>query len=313
MPTKIRKKTSNVKIDLDEAARFLDAIVPNAEYFTFQILADSDREAVSPLSSIFEGTLDEHADDLTRLNQQGAGIFVCVNETDGKGRRTENVRAVRAVFADLDGADLGPVKQCKLKPHVIVETSPQRYHAYWRVKGLSLDIFAGVQRAIAKRFGSDPMVHDLPRTMRLPGFIHRKGKPFKVRILNVRDKPPYSPEKILRAFPPATKVAPKVVGDCRSGITEGETTSLRGKLDDTYAEMRDAFSGADVVIDASRESLLPDEIARGLCRVSFVRCPSIGPSMPDWPMQLVQAVAANAFTKRTGKGKREHLGDAEVA
>ena len=35
-------------------------------------------------------------------------------------------------------------------------------------------------------------------------------------------------------------------------------------------------------------------------RVTFVRCPSIGPSMPDWPMQLVQ----HAMAARSRKSER---------
>jgi hypothetical protein len=39
--------------------------------------------------------------------------------------------------------------------------------------------------SLIARFASDPRVHDLPRVMRLPGFFHRKGEPFMVRIVRV--------------------------------------------------------------------------------------------------------------------------------
>ena len=41
---------------------------------------------------------------------------------------------------DLDGAPLDPVLKCKLKPHVIIETSPHRWQALWLVeKNFPLD------------------------------------------------------------------------------------------------------------------------------------------------------------------------------
>jgi putative DNA primase/helicase len=89
-----------------------------------------------------------------------------------------------------------------LKPHVIVETSPGRYHAHWRVEGLPLGQFVGVQRAIAKRFDGDPAIAIPTHLARLPGFYHRKGKPFRCEIIETNDLPPYSPDEIIREFPP---------------------------------------------------------------------------------------------------------------
>src|SRR5262249_29483493 len=104
------------------------------------------------------GSLAEHAGTLKQLNGLGAGIFIAVNETDGHGRKRENIKQVRAVTLDLDGEPLDPVRQCALKPHIFVESSPGRYHCYWRVRGLAVDQFEDVQRAIAKRFDGDPAI-----------------------------------------------------------------------------------------------------------------------------------------------------------
>ena len=62
------------------------------------------------------------------------------------------------------------------KPHILIETSLDRWHAYWLINDLPLDQFTQVQKALIDRFNSDPSVHDLPRVMRLPGFIHHKVK-----------------------------------------------------------------------------------------------------------------------------------------
>jgi len=104
------------------------------------------------------------------------------------------------VFVDLDGAPLEPVTQATLKPHITVESSPGRYHAYWLVDGLPLDAFTTTQFAFANRFRGDPTVKDLPRVMRLPGFLHRKNEPFRTRILTLEDRPSYAASELLRAF-----------------------------------------------------------------------------------------------------------------
>src|SRR4051794_34172276 len=133
-------------IDLKEAQRFLDLL--GAKQCTFQSFDDNAEPKNPKLARILEGRLDEHADNLAHLNRLGAGIFVAANQTDGKGRKRENIKRVRAVVLDLDGAPLDPVKKCTLKPHIIIETSPDRYHCYWLVKRMPLEKFEDVQRAI---------------------------------------------------------------------------------------------------------------------------------------------------------------------
>ena len=91
--------------------------------------------------------------DLVRENLRGCGIFVTINRTDGTGRKSENIVGIRAVFVDLDGTPLQPVLDAPLPPHVIVESSPGHYHAYWIIEDLSLNEFTPVQKELASRFG----------------------------------------------------------------------------------------------------------------------------------------------------------------
>ncbi|MGY2905232.1 DNA-primase RepB domain-containing protein [Bradyrhizobium sp. URHC0002] len=178
-------------VDITAAARFLKLLDPDATSFTFQTV-DDDRDRNRPqLRRVLHGNLDQHVAILTRLNNKGAGVFVTVNETDLKGRKAENVVQIRAVFLDLDGSPLQPVLENQVQPHIVVETSAGKFHAYWRVKDLPLDDFQGVQQAIANRYQGDSSVCDLPRVMRLPGFYHRKREPFRVRIYSSIETPPY--------------------------------------------------------------------------------------------------------------------------
>ncbi|MCD9027729.1 AAA family ATPase [Luteimonas sp. BDR2-5] len=175
------------------ASRFLSALDSTAGTFAFRTFADNRKGG----GKNYTGTLAEHFDALAAANAAGDGVFVVVNEG---GHKAADIARVRAVFVDLDGTPLDAVRRCDLVPHVAVESSPGRFHAYWRVDGLSLDEFASLQRAIAARFEGDKSVNDLPRVMRLPGFQHRKGEPFPVRIIHRHDGAPYSADIVRRQF-----------------------------------------------------------------------------------------------------------------
>ena len=198
-----RERHAHDGVDLKAAQRFLDLL--GAKRCTLQTFDDNAARKDPKLARILHGSLDDHADALEHLNRQGAGVFVTVNRTDLKGRKRENIKRVRAVSLDLDAAPLDPVLQCKLKPHLVVETSPGRYQCFWRVTKLPHDKFKGVQRSIAKRFNGDPAIALLTQCTRLPGFYHQKSKPFQTHIISAHDAEPYTAREILDEFPPIAK------------------------------------------------------------------------------------------------------------
>jgi hypothetical protein len=123
---------NDLNFDPHEAKRFLDVLCRGdcrKEVFTFQTFSDgkNDRSLAKTWSDTFSR---ETAAEMERLNKAGAGIFVTVNKTDGKGRKNKNVTAVRGPFVDLDGSPIDPAKEWCLKPYIILESSPNRYHAY---------------------------------------------------------------------------------------------------------------------------------------------------------------------------------------
>lgn len=190
--------------DLDQAAKFLRALDPDpATRFLFVTVDDNgERDAVC-LREQHLGTLDQWAEDLTELNERGAGVYVTVNRTVQTRirRRREDVTAVRSIFLDLDGSPLEPVLGHHVKPHAIVETSPGRYHSYWFTDDVPLDQFTAIQLALAEKFGGDPSVQDLPRIMRLPGFYHCKRDPYLVRIVSLDTDLPRYPGAIFERKP----------------------------------------------------------------------------------------------------------------
>jgi hypothetical protein len=143
-------------------------------------------------------TMERH---LKNMNADGAGIYLCINETDGKGRCAINVKKIRAVFADLDGAPLDPTLE--YHPSLIVESSLGRYHTYWFTEDTPLNGFTGLQKNIIRMFKSDSSVHDLPRVLRVPGLYHKKGKPFLSRICGGSGEV-FKYRELVSYFPPET-------------------------------------------------------------------------------------------------------------
>lgn len=165
-----------------DSKRFLETLSPTGQ-FTFVALPErSDIKARGRCQEL-HGTWHDFEQKLTDLNAAGYGIFVTINEGDGHGRKAANIVRVRAHFIDLDGAPIQPVLQAA-QPHMVVETSPGRWHVYWLTNDCPLDQFKPRQRQIAEKFGGDKSVCDLPRVMRLPGFLHQKhAQPFLTQLL----------------------------------------------------------------------------------------------------------------------------------
>lgn len=136
---------------------------------------------------------------LCNMNEHGIGVYMSVNETDGKGRKSNNVIRIRSLFADMDGAPLEGA--LPYEPTLIVESSPGRYHCYWFTDDTPLEAFGYMQKRIAAILGSDSSVHDLPRVLRVPGFLHQKKKPFLTRVHGGTAKI-YTYRELVEMFPP---------------------------------------------------------------------------------------------------------------
>lgn len=171
-----------MQIDHDDARRFLSLIAPDGDHL-FQTFDDDEvrRHTDEEASKKLAWTTRKYTA-LAAMNEKRAGVFLTINRVDGNRRRAASVTHIRSLFADFDGAELPD--HWPLEPTCIVITSPGKFHAYWCVDGdYPLDEFTTAQKALARLFGSDPTVHDLPRVMRLPGFWHQKGEAFQTRIV----------------------------------------------------------------------------------------------------------------------------------
>jgi hypothetical protein len=99
--------------DRATAQRFLNALEPGGK-FTFQTFDDvikrrderkqKEKETKvkqhDPFAYKRHGSLDQWWDRLCKLNMEGAGIYVCINETDLNGREEKNIKRVRTLVGE---------------------------------------------------------------------------------------------------------------------------------------------------------------------------------------------------------------------
>lgn len=278
--------------DLAATARFL-SLLADGEPVSFQTFKDNKTDGCDgrSLARIMHGALAVHGPSLQALNQAGAGVFVMINAGDCKGRKAPNVVRVRALFADLDGAPLEPVLVAQPVPHMIIESSPGRYHAYWCVSDCPIDSFTALQAAIAVKFASDPTVKDLPRVMRLPGFWHQKGAPFQTRLQAEHIAAPYTVAEIengldLRRLPisvvaaqpvvPLTSASTKPLNSSIQGLAQ-VTALPDGTRDNTLTSMAGVMR---------RRGMTPEAIYAALTQENNLRCQ---PPLPDADVRRISA------------------------
>ena len=219
----------------EQPQRFLSLLDPSANGFTFQTF-DDDRVRKNPgLTRIIQSPPPAR-DELRKLNEQGAGIFVTVNETDGNGRRSENIKRVRAIWQEDDDAFDGCFP---LDPSIVVESSPGKYHRYWLVADdwpadeQGRADFAAVMERMVASYGCDKNAKDISRVLRVPGFLHRKThEPHLVQIGEAGGRR-YSRAQIVAAFPPVEKQ------------TKIHPLRTREPRDDDEARLRDALNSID--------------------------------------------------------------------
>ena len=123
-----------------------------------------------------------------------------------------NVKSVACVYADLDGLE---PEALHLEPTVLVKSSPEHYHAYWRLSDYkdleNLDI-EQLNRGVYQEHADNGVDRGWPlaKKLRVPGTMNTKpkyGLPTPVSV-EFNDKESYSSERFSKSYAPAT--TPKV-------------------------------------------------------------------------------------------------------
>ena len=139
-------------------------------------------------------------------NEQGAGIFVAVNQCTGQ-RSAGNITRVRGVHADMDEVSPEQLDEVTaiLEPSIAVQSSaPDRQQLYWLLESgevLKNEEAKAINQCLVK-YGADKAAVDASRLLRLVGFKHMKyrrdGRTPTVTAQYSGTK--YTAEKIIKSF-----------------------------------------------------------------------------------------------------------------
>jgi len=185
------------QIKSKEAIKFLEMLDPNTDQFCFRTFEDNPDRNNKGLIKKYENIFKNVENELVKLNELGAGIFVVVN--DG-GNTDKEIDKIRVLFADTDGAPVDPLISA-LKPHIVIKTSPNKFHVYWIVSDCEVRRFKPIQKAIANKYSTDASVNNPSRVMRLPGFFHKKSKPFLSNIIQANTNlPSYTVDQVVKGL-----------------------------------------------------------------------------------------------------------------
>lgn len=143
----------------------------------------------SEIAKNMRGTLNQLYQTLVDYNNQGYGIFACINAMNGQGYELQNVEYIRTHVVDLDNelsshAGFENAKQAGAS--FAVQTSANKYHVYFKVYPYTgNEFFTLQQRKLAQFYDGDKSIIDATRVMRVPGFNHMKGDAQPVQLIQL--------------------------------------------------------------------------------------------------------------------------------
>lgn len=188
------------EINVNDIQKFVSTFHPGP--YSFQTFDDDkSRDDKKLVSKDWYGTLNEYIGKLTARNLRGANASLCINVNAGAKRAKDKIVKTTALWVDTDGAPLQPILDMGVTPHMIVESSPGKYHVYWLTEDCAVDQWEAVMRALAEKFNCDEKVCRLQTVMRIPGFLHQKNEPFLSRIKEFNpDLPKYKTDEFITAM-----------------------------------------------------------------------------------------------------------------
>ena len=124
--------------------------------------------------------LPAQTEHLAEVNAGGQNIYFGANPRRTKGGGTEHVALARCLFVDIDGVKfdeaLRRIDQASLPWPTAIVGSGHGIHEYWRLDEALIDSeeWTARQKGLIRLVGTDPVVHDPPRVMRLPAFRNHR-------------------------------------------------------------------------------------------------------------------------------------------
>jgi P4 family phage/plasmid primase-like protien len=105
-------------------------------------------------------------------SQAGREVYHCCHLLAGKRRIKANAGEVFALWGDLDGVD---IPNDPLEPTAVIESSPGRFHIYYRLTAaIPPEVAEELNKRLARKIGADPSGFDLTQLLRVPNTTNNK-------------------------------------------------------------------------------------------------------------------------------------------
>ena len=147
------------------------------------------RETFLPLALIYENPhkLSPLLDQYKNLNS-----YFGVALRNGNNGKKESIAQIPALHLDLDGAPLNKILESPWKPSAIVETSPGKFHIYWKLREPAdkndIEKVENLLKRLTAFFAGDRGTWDGSRILRIPGTLNYKTTPpFTVTVKSVEE------------------------------------------------------------------------------------------------------------------------------
>jgi AAA domain/RepB DNA-primase from phage plasmid len=139
--------------------------------------------------------------------QAGRNVWFCCHLLTTSRRIKENATAVRTLWGDLDGAE---VPNGGLWPTAVVQSSPGRFHCYWRLTDpIPPEVAELLNKRVARVIGADSSGFDLTQLLRVPGTANFKYEQHPiVGIRHLDESRAYSAGELDRTLPTLPEVGP---------------------------------------------------------------------------------------------------------
>lgn len=212
------------------------------------------------------------------MNSHGQNVYMCINPIDGRavipaGKAATDKDILAAMFcfadADTDGSMANVLSFAGPKFTMSVKTGTTPYvrgHAYWQLEEpcINLEAWRQVQASIAASLGTDPVVINPSRIMRVAGTVSYPNKDKQSRgyiqeMVTMRtefssDRDPVPFDRMMRAFPPTQRSS--------SATTAGIQIDLGQQAMDRAMAEAEILTGKDWHHNVVR--LVASYVSRGL-------------------------------------------------
>lgn len=190
----------------DELRTFVKALAGHENApVTWQMFYDPKDGTKHPeLAKFFTATVEQALPTIIAAQHQYCGVYIAIQQMNGRGRFNADVEKYRTFFADVDGVT---PPAWPATPHIVTQRDETHQHAFWLVDGVEdFEQYRAIQMRIALYSNSDTQITDGARVARAPGTLHLKDphnpKTYKVVVDNTDafKGAKYSPQQIIDAF-----------------------------------------------------------------------------------------------------------------